>query len=303
MNAIDLFAGLGGFTEAAHLSGLRCLWAANHWREAVDAHARLHPDVAHTCQDLHQCDWHEVPRHDVLLASPACQGHARARGRERPHHDAARSTAWAVVSCVEVHRPPLLVVENVPEFRDWVLYPAWRSALHALGYSLAEVITDAADAGVPQHRVRLFVIGTRSLVPVTLRLPRRDHVAARTFVDVSGSSAWSLVTRPGRAHRTIERVERGRCDHGDSFLVSYYGATRGGRSLDRPIGTITTRDRWAVVVDDRMRMLSPSECALAMGFGAEAIEGLSAKIAVHMLGNAVCPRQGADVIRAALAAA
>lgn len=34
--------------------------------------------------------------------SPACQGHSRARGKERAHHDAQRSTAWAKLSIFRV---------------------------------------------------------------------------------------------------------------------------------------------------------------------------------------------------------
>ena len=138
MIAVDLFAGLGGFSEGARLAGVEVAWAANHWRAAVDVHESNHPGTVHHYQDLHQADWSRVPAHDVLLASPSCTGHTRARGKERPGHDAARSTAWAVVSCVQYHRPEFVVVENVPELRRWVLYPAWRSAMSALGYALEE---------------------------------------------------------------------------------------------------------------------------------------------------------------------
>lgn len=75
------------------MAGAEVVWAANHWPVAVEWHAANHPDTVHACQDLHQADWRTVPPHDLLLASPACQGHAKARGKERPHHDAERSTA------------------------------------------------------------------------------------------------------------------------------------------------------------------------------------------------------------------
>jgi DNA (cytosine-5)-methyltransferase 1 len=77
MRAVDLFAGLGGFTEGATRAGVQVVWAANHWKAAVDVHARNHPHTDHACQDLRQADWGSVPAHDLLLASPACQGHSR----------------------------------------------------------------------------------------------------------------------------------------------------------------------------------------------------------------------------------
>lgn len=299
--AVDLFAGAGGFSTGATAAGVDVLLAANHWPVAVEAHAANHPRTTHWTQDLHQADWSRVPAHDVLLASPACQGHSRARGKDRPHHDAARSTAWAVVSCAEHHRPDLVLVENVPEFTRWVLYPAWRAAMAALGYSVAEHVIDAADHGVPQHRVRLFLVCTRSLAPLRLRLPRRRHVPAASIVDF-GAGRWSQIDAPGRSPRTLERVEVGRREHGDRFLVAYYGSTQGGRSLDRPLGTLTTRDRYAVIDGDRMRMLTVDENRAGMGFPAGYRLPSSRKLAVHLLGNAVCPRVAEDVVRLAAAA-
>lgn len=297
MKAIDLFSGAGGFSTGATMAGVNVVWAANHWPLAVEYHQANHPDSDHACQDLQQANWSRVPSHDLLLASPCCQGHSPARGKAHgnPQHDASRSTAWAVVSAAEYHRPMGVVVENVPEFLGWELFPAWQAAMSALGYRLSPHIVDAADHGVPQHRVRMFIVGTRSQAPLELKLPRRDHVAASSFIDFEAGS-WSQVHRSGRAKATLERVSNGRRSHGDRFLTAYYGNEKGGRSLHRPIGTITTRDRWAIVDGDRMRMLSVQECRAAMGFPAKYQLPKQHRSAVHLLGNAVCPPVARDVL-------
>lgn len=296
---IDLFAGAGGFSTGARLAGARVLWAANHWPIAVEWHSANHPNTIHACQDLQQADFRDAPAHDILLASPACQGHSRARGTDRPHHDAQRATAWAVVTCAEVHRPPVVLVENVPEFAEWVLWPAWCAAMHALGYALQPVVIDAADHGVPQHRRRLFVVCTRSRHPVELRLPRREHTPAAQVLDF-GAGRWSPVDKIGRSAATLARVAAGRRAHGARFVAPYYGSGSGetGRSLHRPLGTITTRDRWAVIDGERMRMLTADECRAAMGFPAGYRLPPQHKAAVHLLGNAVCPPVAADIITA-----
>lgn len=301
MRAIDLFAGLGGFTEGAEQAGCEVVWAANHWAAAVDCHSENHPSTAHSCQDLHQADWSAVPAHDILLASPACQGHTRARGKERPHHDPTRSTAWAVVSALEFHRPQIGVIENVREFARWQLFPAWCSAVSALGYAISPHLIDAADHGVPQNRLRLFIVLTRSKHPIALNLPKREPVAAQTIIDMSAGN-WSAVDRVGRSPATLARITAGRAAHGSRFLTAYYGNETGGRSLNRPIGTITTRDRWAVVDGDRMRMIRVSEARQAMGFRSSYRLPTRAKDAMHMLGNAVAPPVAADVITALRAA-
>lgn len=297
MKAIDLFAGLGGFSEGAEQAGCRVVWAGNHWQAAVDTHAANHPDTAHACQDLHQQDWTLVPAHDLLLASPACQGHTPARGVERPHHDACRSTAWAVVSAIECHLPRLALVENVPAFAKWKLFPAWCSALQALGYAVAPHVVDCADLGVPQHRERVFVAITRSRAPIRLQLPQRAHVPAASIIDFS-AGRWSPIERPGRAAATLARIHNGRLQHGTRFLSAFYGATKGGRSLQRPIGTITTRDRWAVVDGDRMRMVSVAEAKRAMAFRDDYRLPDNSRLAMHMLGNAVPPKAAAEIITA-----
>ncbi|MFZ4626660.1 MAG: DNA cytosine methyltransferase, partial [Rhodoferax sp.] len=82
MHAIDLFAGAGGFSTGATMAGCSVVWAANHWQAAVTVHAANHPKTQHICQDLHQARWCDVPAHDLLLASPCCQGHSHARGKQ-----------------------------------------------------------------------------------------------------------------------------------------------------------------------------------------------------------------------------
>jgi DNA (cytosine-5)-methyltransferase 1 len=306
MKAIDLFAGAGGFTEGARMAGCRVIWAGNHWRTAVDTHAANHPDTEHACQDLQQTNWSTVPSHELLLASWCCQGNSNARGKvaNNPEHDDSRATAWAVIDALEYHRPPFFIGENVKGFLKWVLYPAWRVAVEALGYCLDIQIVDAADHGVPQHRQRLIFIGSRSKHPLMLRLPKRAHVPARTFIDFDAGD-WQLIERPGRAPATLIRVANGRRTFGDRFLAPYYGSGSGltGRSLDRPIGTITTRDRWAVIDGDRMRMLSVDEARIGMGFRKGYILPSEPKLAMHVLGNAVAPPKACAVITALMEAA
>ena len=301
---IDLFAGAGGFSTGAMMAGCDVVWAANHWPDAVEWHQRNHPEAQHLCQDLHQADWSQVPAHDMLLASPCCQGHSKARGKAKgnPQHDASRSTAWAIVSAAEYHRPEVAIVENVPEFLDWQLYRPWELAMNALGYAVSPHIIDAADLGAPQNRVRMFLVLTRTKAPLLLNLPKMMHKTASSFVDFNAGK-WQPIEKPGRAESTLERVRAGRAAHGERFLISYYGNTKTGRSLNRPVGTITTRDRWAIVDGDRMRMFSRWECRAAMSFPDTYQLPDNHRLAVHLMGNAVCPEPVRQIIQAVKGAA
>lgn len=297
MKAIDLFAGAGGFSEGAKAAGVEVVWAANHWPLAVEYHSANHPSTIHVCQDLNQADWRQVPDHDVCLSSPACQGHSKARGKERPHHDALRSTAWAVVSCLEYHRSPFGVVENVAEFLDWTLFPSWSDALRGLGYSLAPHIIDAADHGVPQHRVRMFLVLSRSKNPLWLKLPKRQHRPVAEIIEWD-KYAWSPIDKPGRSQKTLARIAAGRQEFGDCFVAPYYSNGSGltGRSINRPIGTFSTVDRWAIIRGDEMRMFQPSEVRAGMGFRPNYILPNTRREAIHLMGNAVCPVVATDIL-------
>ncbi|WP_034004557.1 DNA cytosine methyltransferase, partial [Pseudomonas aeruginosa] len=221
-----------------------------------------------------------------------------------PQHDASRSTAWAVVSALEFHRPEGALVENVREFLSWALYPAWAMAIEALGYSIAPHLVDCADLGVPQNRERLFLVLTKSKAPLRLQLPRLEHTPASSFIDFEAGT-WSQIHKPGRSPATLQRVANGRQAFGERFVMPYYGKGSGttGRSLARPIGTLTTRDRWAVVDGDRMRMLTADEVLLGQSFPTGTKRPPQHALTVHLAGNAVPPLAGAAVITALQAAA
>ncbi len=108
-----------------------------------------------------------------------------------------------------------------------------------------------------------------------------------------------------RSAATLARVKAGRAAFGDQFIAPYFGNGSGltGRSLSRPIGTITTRDRWAVIDGNRMRMVMVEEARAAMSFRPDYKLPNNKRDAMHVLGNAVCLTVEREVILALKAAA
>lgn len=293
MRAVDLFAGAGGWSTGATQAGVDVVMAINHWPRAVETHAANHPDTEHVCQDLGLFDFTKLPPHDLLIASPSCVGHTRARGREQKHHDSTRATAWCVVNALEAKRPAQFVVENVPEFRGWELYGVWAMALAALGYSTEEHVVDASEWGVPQQRVRLIITGRRCGAALRLETPHVIGASAHRIIDW-GLGKWG--STEGRAARTMGCIFDGRARFGERFLVPYFGNTKVARCIDRPIGTITTKDRYAVVDGARMRMVSVDEAKRAMSFPADYLLTGNRGEQMKQLGNAVPPGLARGVI-------
>jgi len=298
MRAIDLFAGAGGFTVGATSAGAQVLWAANHWPAAVETHQANHPGVIHSCQDLTQADFSQVPEHDLLMASPACQGHAKARGVERPHHDSLRSTAWAVIACVEAQRPANVVVENVPEFLDWALFDVWALALEKYGYHVTTQVLDSADFGVCQERKRAFVMA-RQDGALDLAAPDRPRVSLGSVVDWD-AGRWSPIA--AKVPATRDQAARAQAKHGARCAIVYNGSRNAGRSLADPAPTITTVDRLALLDGDRMRMLTLDEYTACMGFAPGYHLARRKKDAIKLLGNAVCPPVAESIVAQVMAA-
>lgn len=301
MRAVDLFAGWGGFTLGAELAGARVAWAANHWPLAVETHVANHPHVEHACQDLRQADWTSLPSFDLLLASPACQGHSQAsQSRRRRYHDAMRATAWAVVDCVEVTRPRVFVVENVLDFRRWALFDLWCEALRLLGYELTIFDALASRHEVPQRRLRLFLVGAlgRRIPPLAPRFRGEPPFGPCLEQDAGGWRPVGLA-KPGAR----ERIHAGR-RLGRRYLVQHVTGHR-GVGLDEPIRTITTKDQWIVVDGDRYRPLTLREYARAMSFPDSYRWPAQASRAdvVKGLGNAVPPLLARDVVAHVMEAA
>lgn len=99
-----------------------------------------------------------------------------------------------------------------------------------------------------------------------------------------------------------------------AFLVKYYGNDHEAHSLNGPIHTIPTHDRFGLVtvrgeeyriVDIGLRMLQPHELARGQGFPENykldpVINGkpLTKTAQVRMIGNSVCPDLAAALVRA-----
>ncbi len=295
MIAVDLFAGWGGFTEAAESVGVRVAWAANHSPLAVEAHRANHPNTEHACQDLRQADWTALPRYDVLLASPACQGHSQcSQPRRRLYHDEMRATAWAVIDCAEVTRPRAVIVENVLRFRRWQLYPLWREALAVLGYHVQELDVCATQFGVPQRRRRLVFVATRRPIKIEIPRPATEPPFAPCLErDAAGWMAVSSATENVQG-----RIRRGRARCGRRFL-SQHVTNHWGVRLSEPIRTITTKNQWLLVDGDRYRMLTVRELARGMAFrDSYAWPAEASRVeCIQGLGNAVPPPMVAPIIQ------
>lgn len=278
----DLFCGAGGSSTGARqaiesLGRSMDLVCVNHWDRAIETHKRMHPEARHYCQDVSSARPIEcVPggHLDLLMASPTCTYHSRARGG-RPTSDQQRMDPWHVVTWLTELTVDRLLIENVPEFADWgpvdlrigkpvqsrkgVYHAEWVATLDRLDFDYTHRFINCADYGDATTRRRYFGMGRRrkGRKVVQIRWPEPSHTKepshsllaplqkwrpARECID------WNLKGRSifGRKHplapRTIQRIYAGamRFNWPEPFLV-VLRQHMDARSIDLPIPTVAAR--------------------------------------------------------------
>jgi DNA (cytosine-5)-methyltransferase 1 len=300
INTAVMMSGACGTSIGAAQGGARIVWAANHMPRCMEMHEDNFPfpDCENVCQDLHLFNHAKMPLHDLLLASPVCRVNspasrpARAKAAESAKakdpakrrqgaplassHNSMGALPWAVMDALEVNRPRYFVIENVWEWAsEWPLYDLFLRMLRRLGYKITQQVLDAADFGlgdgrsVPQHRERLFVIGTLARKPIRVRAPKRPAAWKPTpilnFIDWDDGE-WMPFSQAGgdkfreqlrRAHREFKG--------GPAFVNTVehrpiYDATT------EPLRTMTTQDQYRWVRRGRFKYPTAREGFNLMGF-------------------------------------
>ena len=300
VRAIDLFCGAGGSSWGAQCAGVEIVAGFDMWETAGKVFKDNFPNARFyggKLEDIQPEDLvSELGKIDLILASPECTNHSVARGN-RPRCEESRKTALQVLRFAEVFKPRWIVIENVVSMRNWNRYAELIADIESLGYKTHVHVLNSADFGVPQSRRRMFVVCDLERKPQAMKTPRRKVRTAREIIDHNGTYNYSPLRTKRRAKPTLERADRAISSVGSTspFLIVYYGTDHAGgwQSLDVPLRTITTLDRFAFVKPDEsghmMRMLQPEELKLAMGWPKKyQINQGTRRDKVKMIGNAVC---------------
>ena len=160
---IDLFAGIGGIrlgvTQALAKYGIesRCVLSSEIDDKACETY-RLNFDEQPQGDIRHIT---EMESFDLLLAGFPCQPFSYA-GKRMGFGDTRGTLFFEVERLLEAYRPKAFLLENV---RGLYTHDKGRTfqtimnKLHDLGYGTHDLLLNSSDFGVPQNRVRLYIIG------------------------------------------------------------------------------------------------------------------------------------------------
>jgi DNA (cytosine-5)-methyltransferase 1 len=301
---IDLYCGAGFGARGVVSAGGTPIIAVDAWDRATEAYKLNFPSANVLNGYVEELDPYALAKTysaELLLASPECTSHSIARG-SRPACERSRETALHILPWVEAFQPRWVIIENVSRMANWERHSELVSGIRNAGYQIQPVLLNAADLGAPQSRKRLFLVCDREAMPP-------DQAGIRTFsetakptvkdiLDPSGTWPDNPLYSPKRATKTLERATRAIETLGENvpFLIVYYGTDRAGgwQSLDIPLRTVTTLDRFALVTwkegEPRMRMLQSSELVRAMGGVAtpHTVAVGSRRDQIKLCGNGIC---------------
>jgi len=308
IRTIDLFCGAGGSSFGARKAGAAIVAGFDIWQTAIVAYKTNFPEAKAFHNDLRNLSpkviRKEIGEIDLILGSPECTNHSVAKGA-RDRCEASKNTAFEVTRFAEVFRPKWIIIENVVEMSAWNKHTKLINELNELKYYVNEIQLNSADFGVPQARNRLFLLCSLSDKIHPPKPTSNQRMPVSSIIDWSDRYALSPVFKKGRAEKTLKRATNAIevLGKNEPFIMVYYGTGHGWQSIDKPLRTITTLDRFALVIPTKnghmMRMLQPEELKLAMGFTDEYNLKLqmTRREKIMLMGNGVCPPVMTEILK------
>lgn len=160
---ISLYSGAGGMDLGFMQAGFRCVFANDMFPEAVVTYNRNLADRHHESILGNLADQKLPAYADVVVGGPPCQAFSDA-GARLGLADPRGQEVLRFMDIVESVRPRIFVMENVralaknKDFYD--LKMLLKTRARELGYTVRLYILNAADYGVAQKRVRMFLTGS-----------------------------------------------------------------------------------------------------------------------------------------------
>lgn len=162
----DCFAGLGGFHVALERLGHECVFACELDEELRAIYQRNFGMLP--AGDIRQVDAAQMPAHEVLCAGFPCQPFSLAGKKKGAACPASGKLIDDVFRLVKHHLPRYVLLENVPNVMTIADGEFWTGILRSftrLGYRVEHRIYSPLHFGVPQQRLRLFVVARREDTP------------------------------------------------------------------------------------------------------------------------------------------
>jgi len=175
---IDLFSGAGGMSLGfSEVFGqpFKSIWANDFNQFCVDTYnANFGPHfIFGDIVEILNKGTIEIPKTDVVIGGPPCQGFSLLNKNRK--HDPRKELWRPYLEVVEKSEASIFVMENVSQLLGTFEHGEIVGAAESLGFNVWQDKLIAADYGVPQTRIRAFIIGCKFADPSILFPPRKTH--------------------------------------------------------------------------------------------------------------------------------
>lgn len=280
-NFIDLFAGIGGFHYALTSLGANCVFASEwdkHASETYKINFGIEPKG-----DITQIDEKEIPKHDILCGGFPCQAFS-VSGKQKGFDDTRGTLFFDIARIVNHHKPKVLFLENVKNLAkhdDGKTLKTIIKTLENLNYSVYSKIFNASNFGLPQNRERVYIVAfNNSINSNNFKFPKptNEKICLENILETNPENAKIIERNDIQIYKNykvesslfgdiellnkpiqIGKVNKGgqgeRIYHtlGHAITLSAYGGGVGSKT-------------GLYLVEDKIRKLSPRECARVQGF-------------------------------------
>ena len=163
MRFIDLFAGLGGFHVALENLGHECVFASEKKENLALLYEKNFNIPVN--RDITKVEISEIPQFDILCAGFPCQPFSKAGDQLGLEDEKNGNLFDKLVEIIDYHEPDYFILENVRNLKSHDNFNTWRyiedKLENQLGYFIDDRILSPHNFGIPQHRERIFIIGSR----------------------------------------------------------------------------------------------------------------------------------------------
>ena len=166
MIGIDLFSGAGGLSLGAEMAGIEVVTAIEFDSFAAKTYQINHPKTTMINDDIRNVRNLFIDRKDsslVLFGGPPCQGFSTSNQKTRNNNNPQNWLYKEFIRLAEMIKSEWIVFENVKgikETENGYFVNEITHSLSKLGYTCTSMILCASNYGVPQIRLRFFLIGS-----------------------------------------------------------------------------------------------------------------------------------------------
>lgn len=255
-------------------------------------------------KDITKREHSEIPQLDLYVAGFPCQAFSN-EGMRKGFEDIRGTLFFNVAQFIKTNQPKCFILENVKGLLSHDEGKTFQTIISlltdnggtangqifipyfedGLGYHVYYKVLNTKDYGIPQNRERIFIVGFKEFrqfsfpKPFALELTLKDMLQKNpnNKYFLNESTLQSIIYKENESiqdpDKSFVKIKSStKCGYevasnGDSIDLQYKNSkTRRGKVKKGIAQTLITLDLQAVLINDKIRKLTPLECFRLQGF-------------------------------------